>query len=178
MLCLCCFHVGGKKNDRCFFFAEEGALRNHSSRWFGFSPASELARTRRTTMAGSYLRRRHHHRPSSTTTLPVQLQSSSGYQSHHFLSDVDRAAWQDHTHNYYPRVLQNNDGATAAAAAAADTKSRIDWKLRNCCETQEIAFFSLMGVYLVVICLLWRTILMKPMKLIAVFVHGKWYRSV
>ena len=73
----------------------------------------------------------------------------------------DPANWlvNDYTHQHSSRVLQNNNGGS------------IDWALTNCCDTQEITFLSLMGVYLVIICILWRTILMKPMKLIAVFAH-------
>lgn len=74
----------------------------------------------------------------------------------------DPANWlvvNDYTHQHSSRALQNNNGGS------------IDWALTNCCDTQEITFLSLMGVYLVIICILWRTILMKPMKLIAVFAH-------
>lgn len=46
-----------------------------------------------------------------------------------------------------------------------------DWKLTNCCGTDEIIFLCLMAGYLVIIYFLWNTMIMKPMKLIAVFVH-------
>jgi len=49
-----------------------------------------------------------------------------------------------------------------------------DWNLSNCCGRYETTFLSCMAAYLVIIAILWKTILMKPMKLIAVFVHGKW----
>ena len=52
------------------------------------------------------------------------------------------------------------------------TTSGIDWKVSNCCGTYEIIFLSLMAAYLVIIYFLWNSVIMKPMKLIAVFVHG------
>ena len=48
----------------------------------------------------------------------------------------------------------------------------VDWNLSDCCKTYEIAFLSCMGGYLFVIFMMWNTFIMKPMKLIAVFVHG------
>lgn len=52
-----------------------------------------------------------------------------------------------------------------------DSSGGVDWTLSNCCETYEIVFLSLMGGYLIMIYFLWNTMIMKPMKLIAVFVH-------
>ena len=52
------------------------------------------------------------------------------------------------------------------------TTSGVDWKVSNCCGTYEITFLSLMAAYLVIIYFLWNSVIMKPMKLIAVFVHG------
>ena len=52
------------------------------------------------------------------------------------------------------------------------TTSGVDWKVSNCCGTDEIIFLSLMAAYLVIIYFLWNSVIMKPMKLIAVFVHG------
>ncbi len=49
----------------------------------------------------------------------------------------------------------------------------VDWDVSNCCGGYETIFLSCMAAYLVIIAVLWKTILMKPMKLIAVFVHGK-----
>mmetsp|Transcript_38935 Transcript_38935/g.70148 ORF Transcript_38935/g.70148 Transcript_38935/m.70148 type:complete len:277 (-) Transcript_38935:417-1247(-) len=46
-----------------------------------------------------------------------------------------------------------------------------DWKLTTCCGTDEIIFLCLLFAYLVIIYFLWNTVVMKPMKLIAVFVH-------
>ena len=51
-----------------------------------------------------------------------------------------------------------------------------DWNVSNCCSTYMITFLSCAGAYLVIIAILWKTILLKPMKLIAVFVHGKLLR--
>ena len=53
------------------------------------------------------------------------------------------------------------------------TSGGVDWTLSNCCQTYEIVFLCLMAGYLVIIYFLWNTMIMKPMKLIAVFVHGK-----
>lgn len=46
-----------------------------------------------------------------------------------------------------------------------------DWELDNCCSTGQIVFLCLFGGYLVINLLLWKTPVLKPMKLIAVFVH-------
>mmetsp|Transcript_29005 Transcript_29005/g.57854 ORF Transcript_29005/g.57854 Transcript_29005/m.57854 type:complete len:267 (+) Transcript_29005:119-919(+) len=46
-----------------------------------------------------------------------------------------------------------------------------DWQLTNCCSDEEIIFLSLMFGYLLANFFLWNTALLKPMKLIAVFVH-------
>lgn len=46
-----------------------------------------------------------------------------------------------------------------------------DWQLKTCCGTYEIVFLCLMAGYLVIIYFTWNTMLMKPMKLLAVFVH-------
>ena len=63
----------------------------------------------------------------------------------------------------------------ATVAVDETNASGIDWKLSNCCGTYEIAFLCFMAGYLVVICILWNTFLMKPLKLIAVFVHGMFF---
>lgn len=82
--------------------------------------------------------------------------------------------------------------ADAAAASAADAPwlfedsvdvtagervleegGGIDWKLSTCCNTDTIIFICLTAGYLVIIYFLWNTMIMKPMKLIAVFVHGE-----
>jgi len=46
-----------------------------------------------------------------------------------------------------------------------------DWTLSTCCNAPQIAFCCLFGAYLIVNYFLWRTVFMKPVKLIAVFVH-------
>ncbi|KAL7493019.1 hypothetical protein ACHAWT_003543 [Skeletonema menzelii] len=53
----------------------------------------------------------------------------------------------------------------------ATTSGGINWKVDGCCGYYETVFLSCFAVYLVVIKLLWNTIVMKPMKLVAVFVH-------
>ena len=40
-----------------------------------------------------------------------------------------------------------------------------------CCGTEEIVFLVLFGSYFVINLLLWKTFILKPMKLMAVFVH-------
>lgn len=63
------------------------------------------------------------------------------------------------------------DTANAAASAEEASDDKIDWTLSKCCNTDEIVFLSLLFGYLVMIYFLWNTALMKPMRLIAVFVH-------
>jgi len=66
------------------------------------------------------------------------------------------------------RILADNTTATNGTA----TTGGIDWTLQNCCDKNEFTLIGLMGGYLLIIALLWTTVLMKPLKLIAVFVHG------
>lgn len=47
----------------------------------------------------------------------------------------------------------------------------VDWQLSMCCGTEEIVYLALLGAYFVINFLLWNTFIIKPMKLIAVFVH-------
>mmetsp|Transcript_21881 Transcript_21881/g.47547 ORF Transcript_21881/g.47547 Transcript_21881/m.47547 type:complete len:280 (+) Transcript_21881:102-941(+) len=61
--------------------------------------------------------------------------------------------------------------ADATLAAGETSTGGTDWKLSTCCGTDEIIFLCLMAGYLVIIYFLWNNIIMKPMKLIAVFVH-------
>ncbi|KAL7441302.1 hypothetical protein ACHAXH_008551 [Discostella pseudostelligera] len=70
---------------------------------------------------------------------------------------VDSSAW------LYQNAITN---ATSTPIGGAD------WNLINCCGRYETIFLSCMAAYLVIIAILWKTILMKPMKLIAVFVHA------
>jgi hypothetical protein len=67
------------------------------------------------------------------------------------------------------RILAENATATNGTAT---TGGGIDWTLQNCCKKDEFALIGLMGGYLLIIAILWTTVLMKPLKLIAVFVHG------
>ena len=46
-----------------------------------------------------------------------------------------------------------------------------DWNLSSCCGTEEVVFCSLFAGYFLINLALWNTPLLKPMKLIAVFVH-------
>lgn len=48
----------------------------------------------------------------------------------------------------------------------------VDWDVSNCCGKYETIFLSCMAAYLIIIGILWKTILLKPMKLITVFIHG------
>ena len=66
------------------------------------------------------------------------------------------------------------DSTEGAEATGGGT----DWTLSSCCGTDEIIFLSLTAGYLVIIYFLWNSAVMKPMKLIAVFVHGKWLCSI
>jgi hypothetical protein len=69
------------------------------------------------------------------------------------------------------RILAEN--ATATNGTASSSKGGgIDWTLQNCCDKNEFTLIGLMGGYLLIIAILWSTVLMKPLKLIAVFVHG------
>lgn len=77
-------------------------------------------------------------------------------------ADADPSSWL-----YQDSVA--NETATHSGGA--------DWNLSNCCGRYETAFLSCTAAYLAIIAILWKTILMKPMKLIAVFVHGKLVRS-
>ena len=73
-------------------------------------------------------------------------------------SDADVPHWltQD-------EILTQDDTASGTSGP--------DWDLSTCCGDTEIIFLSLMAGYLVIIYFLWNTMIMKPMKLIAVFVH-------
>lgn len=47
----------------------------------------------------------------------------------------------------------------------------VSWTLENCCEAHEIVFLSVFAGFLLINYFLWNTIILKPMKLMAVFVH-------
>ncbi|XP_062095370.1 uncharacterized protein LOC133801211 isoform X1 [Humulus lupulus] len=46
-----------------------------------------------------------------------------------------------------------------------------NWALMNCCQHDQVVFLTTIGVFTVVILLLWRTVLLTPFKLIIVFLH-------
>ncbi|KAL4328813.1 hypothetical protein AHAS_Ahas13G0237600 [Arachis hypogaea] len=45
------------------------------------------------------------------------------------------------------------------------------WQLKKCCNKEQVAFMITVSVYSIVILVLWRTFLLKPFKLITVFLH-------
>lgn len=55
--------------------------------------------------------------------------------------------------------------------ATSPSCSNPNWSLDCCCGDEEIIFLSLMCGYLLANFFLWNSLLLKPMKLIAVFVH-------
>ncbi|GLT48897.1 hypothetical protein SLA2020_224870 [Shorea laevis] len=48
---------------------------------------------------------------------------------------------------------------------------RPNWELKNCCNHDQVVFLVTVAVCAVVILALWRTILLKPFKLVTVFLH-------
>ncbi|KAJ8549146.1 hypothetical protein K7X08_032853 [Anisodus acutangulus] len=46
-----------------------------------------------------------------------------------------------------------------------------NWELQNCCNRDQKLFLATIGVFTVVILVLWRTFLLTPFKLITVFLH-------
>ena len=46
-----------------------------------------------------------------------------------------------------------------------------DWKLDGCCNNEQITFCCLFAVFIVVNYFLWNTFVLKPIKLLAVFIH-------
>lgn len=46
-----------------------------------------------------------------------------------------------------------------------------DWTLSTCCNTAQIVFCCLFGFFLIINYILWNFAIMKPVKLVAVFVH-------
>ena len=46
-----------------------------------------------------------------------------------------------------------------------------NWELKGCCNSEQRLFLILFGCFMVVNTVLWRTPLLKPMKLISTFVH-------
>lgn len=47
----------------------------------------------------------------------------------------------------------------------------VNWELKSCCKHDQVVFVAMVGVYIVVILSLWRTVLLTPFKLITVFLH-------
>jgi hypothetical protein len=76
-----------------------------------------------------------------------------------------------------PYVLSDaiEDGSDASPPwlfqDVAESNGGIDWTLSNCCDEYEKLLIGLVPSFLFLILILWNTIVMKPMKLIAVFVH-------
>lgn len=52
-----------------------------------------------------------------------------------------------------------------------ETSNGPDWTLSTCCGKHEQILISLLPVYLLVIAIFWNTAVLKPMKLVAVFMH-------
>jgi hypothetical protein len=46
-----------------------------------------------------------------------------------------------------------------------------DWQLKACCGNEEIVFICLFAGYFMINLALWKTPILKPMKLISVFIH-------
>ncbi|WJX54315.1 hypothetical protein P8452_40214 [Trifolium repens] len=46
-----------------------------------------------------------------------------------------------------------------------------NWELNNCCNHEQVVFFVTVAVCTVVILALWRTVLLRPFKLVTVFLH-------
>jgi hypothetical protein len=65
----------------------------------------------------------------------------------------------------------------AAEGEEVELSGGPNWSVSGCCGTYEIVFLCCFAAYLLIIKLLWNTFIMKPMKLIAVFVHGKLLRK-
>lgn len=87
----------------------------------------------------------------------------------HVSDAVSDYANNNNNNNNNPQWLFFEDNAPAPSSSSSSSST--DWTLSTCCGTSEIIFLSLTAGYLVIIYLLWNTMIMKPMKLIAVFVH-------
>ena len=53
----------------------------------------------------------------------------------------------------------------------------VDWKLQNCCDTKDIVFLALYGGYSLFTMIFMNTVVVKPMKLIAIFIHEMGHAS-
>jgi hypothetical protein len=47
----------------------------------------------------------------------------------------------------------------------------VQWQLKQCCNTEEIVFLCFYAGYVVAFFLLYSTVILKPIRLLAVFVH-------
>ncbi len=94
-------------------------------------------------------------------------------------SDVDSiaaAAVSKSNMNGDPYLFFNEEADAQAVELSQDapyTGVGPNWTVSGCCGKYEIIFLCCFAAYLVIIKLLWNTFIMKPMKLVAVFVHGK-----
>ncbi|KAL7488957.1 hypothetical protein ACHAW6_014545 [Cyclotella cf. meneghiniana] len=68
-------------------------------------------------------------------------------------------------------TLQTQLTITRSIQEESNTTTPIDWHLTHCCNDEALVFLSLTLGYLLANFFLWNTTLLKPMKLIAVFVH-------
>jgi len=47
----------------------------------------------------------------------------------------------------------------------------VDWKLQECCNTRQFVIIITIGASLILIALLWNTVVLTPLKFVAVFLH-------
>lgn len=53
----------------------------------------------------------------------------------------------------------------------------VDWKLQSCCDTKDIVFLCLYGGYSLFTMIFMNCVVVKPMKLIAIFIHEMGHAS-
>lgn len=83
---------------------------------------------------------------------------------------------RDPTAEQFPYLVSDSDESTSGTPLwltqdANEVNTGTDWTLSTCCGRYEKLLISLVPVYLLIIAVLWNTVLLKPMKLVAVFVH-------
>ena len=91
-------------------------------------------------------------------------------------SDSDADSTAASSSNTAQWLFSDEEGDAQEVALSQDapyTGVGPNWKVEGCCGKYEIIFLCCFAAYLVIIKLLWNTFIMKPMKLVAVFVHGK-----
>lgn len=135
---------------------------------------------------------------SLSTAIFSAFLASSGRASGAAASIIEHGEKQVNTEekSYLRQIVNPNDLIATSDSDAADSSSTTakwlftdeeeaielgqdattggtNWKLDGCCGRYETIFLSCFAAYLVVIKLLWNTFIMKPMKLVAVFVHGE-----